>query len=148
MTNRRVNRRRSSFLLWSGMMQIIRVYYDSQSLLFSVNLFSFCDAEEWRSRSGRSGRRKIAIDHPSIANDGTAFLDAANTDRAVSSGKSSPVHGAQLGVFKWGLLLPVCRNENGSTHGMGPRHNEHAVGARRMRNYLIQPYPDSQGATR
>jgi hypothetical protein len=69
MTNRRVNRRRSSFLLWSGMMQIIRVYDDSQCLLFSVDLFSFCEAEEGRSRSGRNGRRKIAIENcyrPSI----------------------------------------------------------------------------------
>lgn len=65
---------------------MIRVYDDSQCLLFSVNLFSFCEAEEWRSRSGRNGRRKIAIDNPSI--DGTAFLVAANADRAASSVKS------------------------------------------------------------
>ena len=88
MTNRRVNRRRSSFLLWSGMMQMIRVYDDSQCLLFSVDLFSFCEAEEWRKsrRSGRNGRRKIAIDNPSI--DCTAFLIAANAARAVLSVKS------------------------------------------------------------
>jgi hypothetical protein len=44
------------------MVQMIRVYDDSQRLLFSVNLLSSCEAEEWRSKSGRNGRRKIAID--------------------------------------------------------------------------------------
>jgi hypothetical protein len=40
-------------------------------------------------------------------------------------------------------LACLFRNENGSIHGMGLRDNEHAVGARRMRNCLIQPYPDT-----
>jgi hypothetical protein len=54
---------------------------------------------------------------------------------------------SSLDHIKWGLhegAAGLFRNENGSTHRMGLRHNEHAVGARRMRNCLIQPYPDSQ----
>ncbi len=48
---------------------------------------------------------------PSIDVDGTAFLVAANADRAVSSGKSPPVHWAPLGVFtldiRWAYIKGV-----------------------------------------
>ena len=69
-------------------------------------------------------------------------------------GNPHPVHGAQLGVFTLHItsggaymkgVVCLFRNENGSTHAMGLRHNEHAVGARRMRNYLIQLYPGGSG---
>jgi hypothetical protein len=144
MTNRRVNRRRSSFLLWSGMMQIIRVYDDSQSPCFLLICFPFCEAEEWRSRSGRNGRRKIAIDNRSMATQ-------LSSPRLMPAGPSPPGNPHPSTGLNWASswgLHQGGRNENGSTHGMGLRHNEHAVGARRMRNCLIQPYPDSQGATR
>ena len=96
---------------------------------------------------GTEDGRKIVIDR----------LAQLSSSRLMPTGPSppgnphrprGPIERLHVGHhIKWGLHEGVAclfRNENGSSHRMGLRHNEHAVGARRMRNYLIQPYPDSQ----
>jgi len=124
-THRRVNRRRSSFLMWLGMMYVYPVVPVMTTK--GGRIPSFFSLVGWGAAEA-TWKKKIRKIETSI--DALLF-----PSRLAPPGP----YGPQQSPRHQGL--PVCRNENGRTNGLDPGRDQHAV----VTAYGKLPYSDSQG---